>query len=312
MFFRTGLVRIPEGDLAIDPRTERVRIHVATFGEGGECQVRDRLFDSGGAAAPSQSLPVARLRFMVASLLIYVGGVLSIAGLVARAVPRRWLPRARARWLVIVAAGLALAFIGFILPARDIVARDRRQQLDAIMPRYLFHERHALAVAASPAEVDRAIRAVTPEDIRFYRALTWIRRAGRRGPESLINAPDGVAMISLATRTGFHLLVDDPGREIVLGVSGPVSRAARARHAQGLHRSFMLAADGYVTIAMNFRIEADGRGGSIVSTETRVFAPDRETRRRLATYWRLILPGSALIRREWLDAIRRRAERRQT
>ncbi len=30
---------------------------------------------------------------------------------------------------------------------------------------------------------------------------------------------------------------------------------------------------------------------------------------RFAIYWRVIYPGSALIRRMWLDAIRRRAER---
>jgi hypothetical protein len=36
--------------------------------------------------------------------------------------------------------------------------------------------------------------------------------------------------------------------------------------------------------------------------------PDADTRRSLTTYWRVILPGSALIRRGWLGAIRRRAE----
>ena len=59
---------------------------------------------------------------------------------------------------------------------------------------------------------------------------------------------------------------------------------------------------------MNFRLVPDGRGGSVLSTETRVFAPDAGTRRELATYWRVIHPGSALIRRGWLDAIRQRAE----
>ena len=59
---------------------------------------------------------------------------------------------------------------------------------------------------------------------------------------------------------------------------------------------------------MNFRVIADGRGGSVLSTETRVYAPDAATRRELAAYWRVVHPGSALIRRAWLDAIRRRAE----
>ncbi len=45
-----------------------------------------------------------------------------------------------------------------------------------------------------------------------------------------------------------------------------------------------------------------------LTTETRVFATDSRARRRFAVYWRVIYPGSALIRRSWLDAIKRRAE----
>jgi hypothetical protein len=49
-------------------------------------------------------------------------------------------------------------------------------------------------------------------------------------------------------------------------------------------------------------------GGSTISTETRVLATDDLTRRGMARYWRLIVPGSGLLRRQWLDGIKRRAE----
>ncbi|MEP6858175.1 MAG: hypothetical protein ABI994_07300, partial [Gemmatimonadales bacterium] len=61
--------------------------------------------------------------------------------------------------------------------------------------------------------------------------------------------------------------------------------------------------------AMNFLVTPDGRNGSLVSTETRVFANSPSARRRFARYWRLIYPGSALIRRMWLRAVKRRATR---
>jgi hypothetical protein len=38
-----------------------------------------------------------------------------------------------------------------------------------------------------------------------------------------------------------------------------------------------------------------------------VFANSSGARRRFAVYWRLIYPGSAIIRRMWLGAIERRA-----
>ena len=62
---------------------------------------------------------------------------------------------------------------------------------------------------------------------------------------------------------------------------------------------------GYAKAALSFLIERVP-GGSLVTTETRVFATDPETRRRFAAYWRVIYPGSALIRRQWLRAIERR------
>jgi hypothetical protein len=163
-------------------------------------------------------------------------------------------------------------------------------------------------VAAAPLDVDRAVRAVTADEIRFYRTLTWIRRFGRRGPESLIDAPSGVPILTPATRTGFQLLADEPGKEIVIGFAGPVSSSELAAARASAPRPFIESAEGYVSIAMNFCIAADGHGGAVLSTETRVFAPDAETRRVFATYWRVIYPGSALIRLGWLDAIRRRAE----
>ena len=58
---------------------------------------------------------------------------------------------------------------------------------------------------------------------------------------------------------------------------------------------------------MNFMVTADGPGRSLVSTETRVFANSPSARRQFATYWRLIYPGSAIIRRMWLRAVRKRA-----
>jgi hypothetical protein len=66
---------------------------------------------------------------------------------------------------------------------------------------------------------------------------------------------------------------------------------------------------GYAKAVMNFylAVRADNTG-VILTTETRILASDPATRRKFARYWRVIFPGSALIRRMWLRAIKRRAE----
>ena|SRR5437870_4317020 len=59
---------------------------------------------------------------------------------------------------------------------------------------------------------------------------------------------------------------------------------------------------------MNFRVAEEGNGFARLTTETRVLAYGASARRQFGAYWRLIFPGSAFIRRMWLQAIRRHAE----
>jgi hypothetical protein len=61
---------------------------------------------------------------------------------------------------------------------------------------------------------------------------------------------------------------------------------------------------GYVKAVMNF-LATEGT----LETETRIKATDPASRARFAPYWRLIRPGSGAIRRAWLRAAKRRAER---
>ena len=54
------------------------------------------------------------------------------------------------------------------------------------------------------------------------------------------------------------------------------------------------------------RREHNGR--SRLTTETRIFATDDVALGRFTAYWRIIFPGSAILRMTWLRAIKARAE----
>ena len=161
-------------------------------------------------------------------------------------------------------------------------------QLDRVMPVWDFGERHEIDIDATPERIFEAIRAVRAGEIRFFITLTTIRRGGRRGPESILNPSRTAPILDVALRCGFRLMADDSPREIVIGMN--VIKPDRA------------------IAAMNFRVEPHG-GRSRLITETRVHATDAAARRRFAVYWWIIRPGSGLIRRSWLKAIRRRAIR---
>jgi hypothetical protein len=65
---------------------------------------------------------------------------------------------------------------------------------------------------------------------------------------------------------------------------------------------------GFAKAVVGFRLDLRG-SGILLTTETRFVATDDATRRLMSRYWRIIRPGSNLIRTEWLRAIRRRALR---
>ncbi len=65
---------------------------------------------------------------------------------------------------------------------------------------------------------------------------------------------------------------------------------------------------GYAKATLDFTIEP-APGGSLLSSETRVVTTSADARLEFERYWRLTLPAGGAIRRDWLAAIRRRAER---
>lgn len=173
------------------------------------------------------------------------------------------------------------------------------------MPVWQFGERHSIEVDASPAQAFAAMKAVTADEILLFRTLTWIGRGGRSLPESILNAGKGQPLIDVATRSGFVKLVDDPPRELVIGTIVKKPAGVHLALTEEVFRKPLAA--GFATAAMNFLVVPNPAGGTTVSTETRVFANNPAARRAFGRYWRVIYPGSALIRRMWLRAIKKRA-----
>ena len=175
--------------------------------------------------------------------------------------------------------------------------------LDEFLPHFHFSERHSTEVAASPERTREAVRELRGRDV----PLTGVLMALRRLPARKLPRPSSAPVLGQMERGGFVLLAERPD-EVVLGIAGrfwelgsgvrPVSAAEFAQFAE----------PGCARAAINFRVEPAGRGCRL-TTETRIEGTDDNARRSFGRYWRVVHPGSALIRREWLRAIRRRAER---
>jgi hypothetical protein len=185
--------------------------------------------------------------------------------------------------------------------------------LDRLLPSFQASERHATTIAATPDQVWAALSQVTMGELRLFRLLMGVRvLPGRlvRSPRARFDPEE--PLLGWAVRFGFTILGEDTPRELVFGAIGQPWRLGGGRSAAVADGDDFAAFDqpGYAKMAANFRL-APIAGGSTVplSTETRVACTDPASARRFARYWWLIRPASGAIRRSWLAAIKRRAER---
>ncbi len=243
-----------------------------------------------------------------ASTLVYAGLLAMLAGLVNLVRPLRFLRvRSRRTAAALLGSGALLVAIAMVLPAHAHRATGSATRLDALFPEWEFAEVHAIRVQAPPERVFQAIHQVRADEIRLFRTLTWIRnpsRTWRSQPANILAPPEEQPILDVALRGGFFSLADVPGHEVVVGA---VVCCRRARPASA--EAFVaFAQPGFAKAGMNFLLDDEGGGWTRVTTETRVHGTDAVAQRRFAAYWRVIYPGSALIRRGWLRAIKVRAE----
>lgn len=179
------------------------------------------------------------------------------------------------------------------------------------MPAYDASEVHEIRVDAPPAVVYRELLALTPREIRIFRPLMALRMLPSRLRRRSRGIDWALPLFDEILEHGFVRLAERPSEEIVFGAIGRFWKVAgnppvRLRDAADFEA---FAEPGFAKAVMSFRVETDGEGSRVI-TETRVAATDEAARRSFRRYWRLIRPGSGLIRRSWLKALRRRAEGR--
>lgn len=186
--------------------------------------------------------------------------------------------------------------------------------IDELMPQWDVREQHRVRIRAPADRVYAALRQADLGGHPMVRALLGLRalpaalRNGRSGLRELARRGAGPITLSAFEQRGFRVLADDPPHEIVIGLEGAFWKPRgdlREVDASTFRRP---VGRGVARGAWNFAIAPDAGGACLLTTETRVATgPGAALPFRL--YWLLIRPGSGLIRRLMLRAVRAQAER---
>ena len=202
---------------------------------------------------------------------------------------------------------LAAALACLLAASPAATATRPASLLDTFLPTCHFRNAESVRIQAPPWAVFAAVRAVTASEVQGFVPFAIALHAPRfkltPREQALMRRP----MIEAMREEGYVLLGESVGQEIVVGAIGQfwADRYVALRSA----RDFSAFRDPrFARVAMNVRIRDDGRGGSLVSTETRALCPDPQARRKFDGCWRLWTPGGSLVRTQWLEAVRRRAQ----
>jgi hypothetical protein len=246
---------------------------------------------------------------MTASFALYAFVTIAAAGLLSLLHPIRFL-RIRNRRIaaIVFLVGAVGAWRALDAPALATYVTQPASKLDEFAPIYQFSEVASIPVRASAARVYDAVLRVTAAEVPLYRTLAWIRRGGASGPESVLNPSDTDSLVRVATRTSFLALAEVPGREFVMGAVVIAPEGVRLAAGPTPESFRELTSPGFAKAVMSFTIQPQGPGLCLLRTETRVHATDPVSRDVFARYWRVIAPGSIVIRHMWLRAIKVRAE----
>ena len=166
-----------------------------------------------------------------------------------------------------------------------------------------FRLRHELLVNVSPAAAWNGLDRLTLADLPLARLFTAVRYLGLR-PMS----PDR-PLLSAGPLPLVHS--EPPAVAVAAGASQPWMRHPRRVLSTSLTAWSNFDDPGWVKLLLTFTVDDRGRPGSLLCSETLIWATSPTARRLFTPYWMAIRPFAALIRREILLSSARPARRQR-
>ena len=181
--------------------------------------------------------------------------------------------------------------------------------IDSFMPQPKTSERHTVEIAARAPDVYDALWTTDLAGPLVIKALMGLRMLPGRllRPQKSRNPFQRVGLQDLI-EAGFGILAEEPGREVVLGITGPFWQPVGNTLPFNKSDFDGSVRPGVARAVWNFTVEQTGEKQTILATETRVACGDDASRLKFRIYWLAVRPFSGLIRRIMLKAIKQACE----
>jgi len=188
---------------------------------------------------------------------------------------------------------------------------------DSLLPHSPFSEVHARVIDQPIDRVWQALLTTPADEIKLLKPLFSLRGVPARLTGKIPPAPIGSGpALELFIEEGFVMLRQDQqpvdGRAILIfGAAGKFWSPANNKPKQFDSAADFIAFDerDNVKTVARFELQAMGTTSTRIETETIVDGTDAASVKKFRPYWMLIRWPAGLLRRSWLAAIDRRANR---
>lgn len=181
--------------------------------------------------------------------------------------------------------------------------------LDDFCPHWEFRESHMITTHATTPVILEALRTITPAEVPLVNCLMKIRSFPSLAlGESLFRSDNRIPFLDQILGSGF-LILGNSEHEILIGTVGqfwkPSGGLCHDIHTPEEFREF--EKPGWAKVGWNVIVEGEEPRRRI-RTETRITCTDRASRIKFRFYWTIIRPGSGMIRKSILRALKQKAE----
>ena len=177
--------------------------------------------------------------------------------------------------------------------------------IDSLAPNPDASEFHAIEIAAPCDVVYHALRTTNLADSSLVKWLLAFRLLPKLFVRRRVHTRMQFLTLDTLLRAGFGLVAEDPGREVVLGVTGRFWRPIDNTVPFDEENFRGPVRPGFARAVWNFAVREGTGAQTILSTETRVICGDAASRRKFRAYWVIVRPFSGLIRILMLRAVRK-------